>query len=209
MGKKVWGCRWSRLWLRACKSKLRKVLRTIFENLFGGVNLDVDMTLSEFARVKGVRLMFVTTKINSARLFEETIIDSADRTNVSLIKAMAMSSAVPLLFQPVEWNGSIFIDGGICNNYPVKCAYGQPAMSLTIHSDQVPFDPTSLLKSPSEYISILIQNYGAKKQSDPSVQIEVRVADKMELAAWSSALYDSGQRRSKYQDGYQKGVNWA
>ena len=37
----------------------------------------------------------------------------------SLAAAMKASSAIPLLFEPVSWNGALLVDGGLINNIPV------------------------------------------------------------------------------------------
>lgn len=38
----------------------------------------------------------------------------------NLAEAIAISSTLPTLFQPVEYNGVLLMDGGIANNYPVE-----------------------------------------------------------------------------------------
>jgi len=46
---------------------------------------------------------------------KETIFTRGD-----LVKAICASSAMPLLFKPVEIDGSLFVDGGVVNKAPVK-----------------------------------------------------------------------------------------
>ena len=31
-----------------------------------------------------------------------------------------MSSAMPIAFKPIEYNGEFYIDGGLCNNFPLN-----------------------------------------------------------------------------------------
>ena len=38
----------------------------------------------------------------------------------SLAEAISISSALPTLFQPVEHDGELLMDGGIANNYPIE-----------------------------------------------------------------------------------------
>ena len=38
----------------------------------------------------------------------------------NLAEAIAISSTLPTLFQPIEYNGVLLMDGGIANNYPVE-----------------------------------------------------------------------------------------
>lgn len=43
----------------------------------------------------------------------------------SLFDAVCASSSVPLLFKPVDINGSMYLDGGIGMNMPVRCLIGK------------------------------------------------------------------------------------
>ena len=38
----------------------------------------------------------------------------------NLAEAISISSALPTLFQPVEYDGELLMDGGIANNYPIE-----------------------------------------------------------------------------------------
>ena len=38
----------------------------------------------------------------------------------NLAEAMSLSSILPTLFQPIEKDGILLMDGGIANNYPVE-----------------------------------------------------------------------------------------
>lgn len=46
--------------------------------------------------------------------------DHLNHPKIPLYKALLMSSAVPVLFKPVEWEGKVFIDGGVLDNYPAS-----------------------------------------------------------------------------------------
>ena len=40
--------------------------------------------------------------------------------NGNLAQALSISSALPTLFQPIEYNGNLLMDGGIVDNYPIE-----------------------------------------------------------------------------------------
>ena len=66
-------------------------------------------------------------------------------TRGNLIKAIQASGAVPMLFKPVEIDGSLYVDGGVVNKAPVK------ALADLIQPDKiiVHFIPSADLESPA------------------------------------------------------------
>lgn len=38
----------------------------------------------------------------------------------NIINAVAASSSIPLIFEPVEVNGELYVDGGLLNNFPIE-----------------------------------------------------------------------------------------
>jgi NTE family protein len=55
----------------------------------------------------------------------------------SLIKAICASSCIPVLFQPVELNGDLYIDGGILNNLPVEPIRDECEILIASHSNPI------------------------------------------------------------------------
>lgn len=43
----------------------------------------------------------------------------------NLSQALMASSCIPLVFQPVEYNDSLYVDGGVMNNFPIEPLIGQ------------------------------------------------------------------------------------
>lgn len=39
--------------------------------------------------------------------------------NLQLVKSLYMTSAIPLIFSPIEYNNKLYIDGGIIDNFPI------------------------------------------------------------------------------------------
>lgn len=54
-------------------------------------------------------------------------------TQGELIPAILASSCVPAMFNPVQHNGGLFIDGGILDNLPVKAIYDQSDFIIGSH----------------------------------------------------------------------------
>jgi len=50
--------------------------------------------------------------------------------------AVHASSAIPLLFSAVEWNGNVFVDGGLLNNTPAYSFPGDRTLSMQLENNE-------------------------------------------------------------------------
>ena len=46
----------------------------------------------------------------------EHFIKSSD---LELVKAITMSSSLPIVFRPIEYDNTLYCDGGLLNSYPI------------------------------------------------------------------------------------------
>ena len=87
--------------------------------LLEGKGLSKDITLKEFYDKTLTELHLITTDINPKHVRK---IDISYKThpNLKLIKAVGMSSTIPLIFEPVCEDGACYLDGGLLCNYPLN-----------------------------------------------------------------------------------------
>ena len=78
-------------------------------------DLSKDITLKEFYENTKIDFHCFTVEINS---FEKVDLSHKTHPDLSLIKALEMTSAVPILFSPVIDGDKCYIDGGLLDNYP-------------------------------------------------------------------------------------------
>ena len=55
----------------------------------------------------------------------------------ALSPALLASSCVPMIFQPVRINGSVYLDGGITNNFPIECLIGKCDLLIGVHVNSI------------------------------------------------------------------------
>jgi predicted acylesterase/phospholipase RssA len=75
-----------------------------------------DCTLADFVSRTGVEFVVVVSNLSQVR--HESVDQRSDPT-ISMSKLLCMTTCIPLLFEPVEWNGDMFADG---------CLYGDMAL---------------------------------------------------------------------------------
>lgn len=92
-----------------------------------------DCTFKELYKLMGVN--FVVTGTNVTKGCTE-VFSRATTPNMQVATAVRISMSVPYLFAPVHYNGSIYVDGGLADNYPLDIFdYPTPDGSVTPTND--------------------------------------------------------------------------
>ena len=87
--------------------------------LFRGKDLTEQTTLADLFAFNQIDLHMYTCNINS-RVIEKIDLSHTTHPNLSVIKALQMTMAVPVIFKPIFEGDGCYIDGGILNNYPLN-----------------------------------------------------------------------------------------
>jgi predicted acylesterase/phospholipase RssA len=101
-----------------------KIAEIIFKPLLEAKDLNINITLKEFYDYSGIDLHIFTFDLNK---FETVELTHTLYPDLSLLKALMMSSCIPGVFMPIIMNDSCFLDGGVMSNYPVnQCIRDNP-----------------------------------------------------------------------------------
>jgi predicted acylesterase/phospholipase RssA len=93
------------------------VVNEILKPLLTANDLSEYITLREFYEYSKIEHHFFTVEMNS---FKKIDINYKTHPELSLITALEMSSAVPILFKPIILDDKCYIDGGLFDNYPIN-----------------------------------------------------------------------------------------
>jgi NTE family protein len=55
----------------------------------------------------------------------------------NLSKSLMASSCIPMVFQPVNYNGTYYVDGGILDNFPIEPLLNQCEIIIGIHVNSI------------------------------------------------------------------------
>jgi len=89
----------------------------IFKPLFDAKDIPLDINLYDFYVLTKVELHFFSFEINEYKITDISYLSHPD---ISVITAVHMSCAVPLLFSPVFLEDKCYLDGGMICNYPLN-----------------------------------------------------------------------------------------
>lgn len=126
-----------------------KVFEIFFKPLFDAKNVPLNITLREFYDYSGIDLNMYSLELNEYKVKK---ISHKTYPDLSLLTAIHMSCAIPMIITPVCFDGKCFVDGGILNNYPID-------LCLLDHPDQ-----TEIMTFKNEYIESFLNINDTEQQ---------------------------------------------
>lgn len=93
--------------------QIEKTIKSFFLRKLGRT----DVTFQELFEITNKRLVLVGVNVNKQKpeYFCEKL-----TPNMSVIKAIKISTSFPFIFDPVKHNNMLYIDGGVMNNFPIE-----------------------------------------------------------------------------------------
>lgn len=179
--------------------------------LLKGKDLNENITLGEFYEFNHIDLHFYTTNINSAKL-DKVDLSHTTHPNLSIVKALRMTMAFPIIFQPVCEDDGCYVDGGLLNNFPLndciniaKCSKDEILAFKNIwkvHKNNIS-DKSSMIN----FFLVLLKKMQASIDTE-SIQEEVKytvrclVEDVAEFETWNKVLENETIRQQLVEKGY-------
>lgn len=109
----------------------------------------LDLTFLELYNLTQNKLIITGADITNAKVDYFNYIDNP---NMSILTAIEITSAIPILFNPVLYNDSYYVDAGFVNNYPMN--YCNNKTTLGFHVKQTYFKIDSILSVITASISM-------------------------------------------------------
>ena len=89
----------------------------LFSIILKKKDLSNKITLKEFYDYTKINWVLKTTNITKYRI---EYINHLSNPDLPIIDAIKMTSSIPLLFKPITYNNQLYVDGGLCGNYPIE-----------------------------------------------------------------------------------------
>lgn len=93
--------------------QIEKTIKSFFLRKLG----KSDLTFKEHYEITQKKLILVGVNVNKQK---PEYFCNETTPNMSVIKAIKISSSFPFIFDPVKHNNMLYIDGGIMNNFPIE-----------------------------------------------------------------------------------------
>jgi len=95
----------------------KRFLNEILEILFKTADIDINSTMLEFYNKTSIELHFYSTHVSSFKLKDLSHITYPE---LNIMDAIYMSCSIPFIIQPMYFNDSYMIDGGVLCNFPLS-----------------------------------------------------------------------------------------
>ena len=103
-----------------------------FKPLFMAKDIDINITLKEFYDKTKVDLYIYTVNMNTLSIIEEIELSHKSHPDLSLIKAISMSSCVPFIFKPIIDDDKCYLDGALLNGLPINSCLNRNKIEETL-----------------------------------------------------------------------------
>jgi len=94
-------------------------IKEMITPLLTAKGLGNDITLAGLYAFNQIELHFYTTDVNAEQLVKVDL-SHTTHPDLTIVQALHMSMAFPLAFTPVPYKESLYIDGGLLNNFPLN-----------------------------------------------------------------------------------------
>ncbi len=146
----------------------------LFEEMLGpllrGKDLDTRCTLQDLFNATNKTVHLYTIELSSFTLTE---LSHKTFPNMKVVEAVHASAALPILFQPLKYDGLYYTDGGIMLNYPLGKCDSDPDTVLGIKNSYSGSNANvHSVQGIFEYLSYIMNMVIDKIQSQPARAIK-------------------------------------
>jgi predicted acylesterase/phospholipase RssA len=104
-----------------------KTIIKCFKPLFDAKDISLNISLKDFFEYSKIELHMFSFEVNAFQIEDISYLTHPD---LSLITAIQMSCALPVLMTPICTESKCYIDGGITCNYPLKYCIESPNKNI-------------------------------------------------------------------------------
>jgi predicted acylesterase/phospholipase RssA len=185
-----------------------KTIIKCFKPLLDAKDISMNISLKEFYDYSKIELHMFSFEVNT---FQVEDISYLTHPDISLITAIQMSCALPILMTPVCSEGKCYVDGGVTCNYPLKhCIESNKSIEEILgfknkyddHNKNRIDSNSTLLDFTISFLFKLIHSVSSNNTSQSSITYEVvSNTDFLSVSTLKSALYSIEVREKLYASG--------
>jgi predicted acylesterase/phospholipase RssA len=195
-----------------------KTVIKCFKPLFDAKDISLNISLKDFYEYSKIELHMFSFEVNA---FSVEDISYLTHPELSLITAIHMSCALPVLLSPICDNGKCYIDGGVTCNYPLKnCIESNKNIEEILgfknqydnnnnnNKNQIDSNST-LLDFITSFLFKLVHSISSNNSTQSSITYEVICnADFLTISTLKSALYSIETREKLYISGIESATKF-
>lgn len=121
----------------------------------------------------------------------------------NIVEAIAASSSIPLLFEPVEIHGELYVDGGLLNNFPIEPLVVECDMIIgsNVMKNKVMKNVSGLRNVAERCFDLVVWNNSETRASQCDILIDIDGVDEF-------GIFDFQKVEELIELGYNETIKW-
>jgi predicted acylesterase/phospholipase RssA len=192
-----------------------KTVIKCFKPLFDAKDISLNISLKDFYEYSKIELHMFSFEVNAFNVEDISYLTHPDLT---LITAIQMSCALPVLMSPICGDGKCYIDGGVTCNYPLKnCIESNKNIEEILgfknqydnHNKNQIDSNSTLLDFIMSFLFKLIHSVSSNNLTQTSITYEVICnTDFLSISTLKTALYSIETREKLYINGIESATKF-
>ena len=106
-----------------------ELLKTVIQEMLRRLKFDPDITFKDLYQKTNKKLTFVASNITKIKL---ELMDHNTYPDMPIWKGILITSALPMVYQPIIHNNEYLIDGGAFDNYPIELFHDENILGINL-----------------------------------------------------------------------------
>lgn len=153
-----------------------KMITNWIETLMLKKGYSKDLTLKDIWTRFNINFRVVVSNLNKYKI---EIFDYKTNPNLKVIKAIRMSISIPLIFSVERYQDTVYIDGGLINNYPIKIYNDDEldtllGLKIVSRGEFESHDVSETIKTFDSYLFHLMSCFMVQKEKETTLSYKYR-----------------------------------
>ena len=189
----------------------KNIIEIFYKPLFDAKDVSLKITMIEFFELTNIEIHFFTLEINSFELID---LSYKTHPDLSLLLAIQMSAAIPVLISPVCIDNKCYVDGGVVCNYPINyciCRAENMDEILGLRNkyiktdDNIVKNESTILEYTMNFISKLVNNVSLRIEPQIIPNELIYETEFMNLNSIQTTLSSKDIRQQLFNSGIESG----
>ena len=160
-----------------------------------------DLTLKELYDLTNITL---TVKVYNVDKGKTEYLNYDTTPDIGLVKLSMMTSAIPYIFQPVKYNGDLYVDGGLKGHFPIEACKSKHYLGLNVRGGTTNRENFSILKD----LPILKFTMDLMNDRDNNIDPDDDKIFTYHINGGLNFSLDINQRKSMIEKGYNETIEY-
>ncbi len=160
-----------------------------------------DLTLKELYDLSNIVL---TVKVYNVDKGKTEYFNYKNNPDIGLVKLSMMTTAIPYLFQPVKYNGDLYVDGGLKGHFPIEACRSKHYLGLNVKGGTTSRSNFGILKD----LPILKFTMDLMNDKDNNINTDDDKVFTYHINGGLNFSLDASERKSIIEKGYNETIEY-